>query len=304
MATSLLSTDAALGSCQLVKGRTVWRNTGKVNVRICIDTWTQFRAALAEVLQMARLEGKVAVITGAGSGMGKKTAELFVAEGAKVVVADRSGAEMEVAEELGDAAVPAHIDVSVERDVRNMIALAEEAFGRLDVLFNNAGFGGPRLPLHEQTNDNWELVQGTNLRAVFWGMKYGIISMLGTGGGSVVNTASAAGVAGWKGHSIYGAAKAGVIQLTKAAALDYAEQAIRCNAVCPGMFWTGLSKMARDTGTVNQAPPAGAYPPPMPVPMNRWGLAIEIANTVLFLASNESSFVTGQAISVDGGLTV
>jgi NAD(P)-dependent dehydrogenase (short-subunit alcohol dehydrogenase family) len=253
---------------------------------------------------MGRLEGKVAVITGAGSGMGKKSAELFVAEGAKVVVADRSGAEEVVAKELGEAAVPAHVDVSTEADVEKMIAIAEEAFGKVDVLYNNAGFGGPIRPLHEQTQENWEIVHGTNLRAVFWGMKYGITSMLRTGGGSIVNTASAAGVVGWKGHSIYGAAKAGVIQLTKAAALDYAEQGIRCNAICPGMFWTGLTKMARETGTVNQVPPPNAYPPPMRVPMNRWGLAIEIANTALFLASDESSFITGQAISVDGGYTV
>jgi NAD(P)-dependent dehydrogenase (short-subunit alcohol dehydrogenase family) len=253
---------------------------------------------------MRRVEGKVAVITGAGSGMGKRTAELFVAEGAKVVLADRSGAEEEVAKELGDRTVAAHVDVSVEADVQKMIATAEEAFGKLDILYNNAGFGGPIMPLHEQTNENWDIVHGTNLRAVFWGMKYGITSMLRTGGGSIVNTASAAGMVGWKGHSIYGAAKAGVIQLTKAAALDYAQQGIRCNAICPGMFWTGLTKMARDTGTVNQTPPPDAYPPPMPVPMNRWGLAIEIANTALFLASDESSFITGQAIPVDGGYTV
>ena len=250
---------------------------------------------------MGRLDGKVAVITGAGSGMGRASAVLFAAEGAKVICADRSGDEEETAKIIGDAAASVHVDVADESDVQRMITTAEEQFGKVDVLFNNAGFGGPIMPLHEQTLQNWEMVQGTNLKGVFLGMKYGIAAMLRNGGGSVVNTASAAGLIGWKGHSIYGAAKAGVIQLTKAAAMDYAELGIRANAICPGMFWTGLVKGARDTGTVGQQPPSEAYPPPKNVPMNRWGLASEIANTALFLASDESSFITGVALPVDGG---
>jgi len=250
---------------------------------------------------VGRLDGKVAVITGAGSGMGRASALLFAHEGARVVCADRSGEQGDVAKTIGDAAVPVHVDVSVESDVEQMIAAAEEHFGKLDVLYNNAGFGGPIMPLHEQTLENWETVQDTNLKAVFFGMKYGIQAMLRAGGGSVISTASAAGLVGWKGHSIYGAAKAGVIQLTKAAALDYAEDNIRVNAICPGMFWTGLVKGARDTDTRWQEPPSDVYPPPSNVPMNRWGLASEIANTALFLASDESSFITGVAIPVDGG---
>src|SRR5262249_53486859 len=120
--------------------------------------------------------------------------------------------------------------------------------------------------------------------------------MLRNGGGSIVSTASAAGLVGWKGHSVYGAAKAGVIQLTKAAAIDYADQNIRVNAICPGMFWTGLVKGARDSGTV------GRHPPPMTGPVTRWGLASEIAAAALFLASDDSSFITGVALPVDGGL--
>jgi NAD(P)-dependent dehydrogenase (short-subunit alcohol dehydrogenase family) len=197
--------------------------------------------------------------------------------------------------------VPAHVDVSDEADVERMIALAETQFGKLDVLYNNAGFGGPMAPLHEQTLENWEMVQATNLTGVFLGMKYGIQAMLRNGGGSIVTTASAAGLVGFKNHSIYGAAKAGAIQLTKAAALDYADRNIRVNAICPGMFWTGLVPMARDTGTSGKEPPAGAHSPPMNVPMKRWGLASEIAAAALFLASDESSFITGVALPVDGG---
>ncbi|HEY7106993.1 MAG TPA: SDR family oxidoreductase [Acidimicrobiia bacterium] len=250
---------------------------------------------------MGRLDGKVAVITGAGSGMGRASAELFAEEGAKVVCADRSGDETEVARDIGDAALAVHADVSVEADVEQMIGTAEARFGRLDVLFNNAGFGGPTMPLHEQTLETWDLVHGTNLRGVFLGIKHGVPAMLRSGGGSIVNTASAAGLVGWKGHSVYGAAKAGVIQLTKVAALDYADDNIRVNAICPGMFWTGLVKGARDSGTVGQAPPSGAYPPPAGVPMGRWGRASEVATAALFFASDDSSFVTGVALPVDGG---
>jgi NAD(P)-dependent dehydrogenase (short-subunit alcohol dehydrogenase family) len=253
---------------------------------------------------VGRLDGKVAVITGAGSGMGQASAVLFAAEGAKVVCADRSGQEEDVAKSIGDVALALHVDVSVEGDIQRMVAAAEERFGKLDVLFNNAGFGGPMSPLHEQTVETWDRVHDTNLKAVFFGMKYAVPALLRNGGGSIVSTASAAGLVGMKGHSVYGAAKAGVIQLTKAAALDYADQNIRVNAICPGMFWTGLVKGARDTGTVGQAPPPGAYPPPSGVPMNRWGRASEVAAAALFLASDESSFVTGVAFPVDGGLVV
>ena len=250
---------------------------------------------------MGKLDGKVAVITGAGSGMGRASAVLFAEQGARVVCADRSGQEDETAKVIGDAAVPVHVDVSVEADVERMVATAEERFGKLDVLYNNAGFGGPMMPLHEQTLENWELVHGTNLRGVFFGMKHGIRAMLRAGGGSIVSTASVAGLVGWKGHSIYGAAKAGVIQLTKAAALDYADQNIRINAICPGMFWTGLSQGALQSGRVGQPPPPDAYPPPGHVPMDRWGLATEIADAALFLASDDASFITGVALPVDGG---
>lgn len=245
---------------------------------------------------MGRLAGKVAVITGAGSGIGRAAAEMFVAEGARVVCVDRNGSEEAVADALGDAAVAAHADVSVEADVRAAIETAESAFGRLDVLFNNAGFGGPRAPLHEQSVEVWDTIHDVNLKGVFLGMKHGIAAMLRTGGGSVVNTASAAGLIGMELHSVYGAAKAGVIALTKAAAMDYATQGIRVNAICPGMTWTGLVP-----GSSEHPVPTADHPVPPGQPMGRWGLPTELAAAALFLASDEASFITGVALPVDGG---
>lgn len=242
-----------------------------------------------------RLKDKVVVITGAGSGMGKSMAQIFVAEGAKVVCADRSGAQDEVAAALGKAAVAVHADVSVTKDVQNMIAAAETNFGRLDVLCNNAGFGGGLAPLHEQSEELYDNVHAVNLKGVFLGIKYGVASMLKTGGGSIINTASAAGIVGWMGHSVYGAAKAGVLQMTKCAALDYAEKNIRVNAICPGYTWTGLVPTSK---TIPE-PPEGATVPV--VPMKRWGKASDIAYAALFLASDESAYVTGVSLPVDGG---
>lgn len=246
-----------------------------------------------------RIENKIAVITGAGSGMGRAMAELFVREGAKVVCADISGQQEDTARSLGDSAVAVHCDVSVSADVQRMIATAEERFGRLDILCNNAGFGGPRMPLHEQSEENFEIVHAANLRGVFLGMKYGIISMLKTGGGAIVNTASAAAIIGWKNHAVYSAAKAGVLQMTKSAALDYGERGIRINAVCPGNTWTGLVSASQS----NPVPPPGTRALPG-VPMNRWGLASEIAAAALFLASDDASFVTGVGVPVDGGFAI
>jgi NAD(P)-dependent dehydrogenase (short-subunit alcohol dehydrogenase family) len=246
-----------------------------------------------------RLNGKIAIITGAGSGMGRATAKRFAAEGAKVICADISGGQDAVAEEIGAAAVPVHADVANEDDVRKMIATAENKFGRLDILVNNAGFGGGMAPLHEQTLERWDRVHSVNLKGVFLGMKYGIISMLKTGGGAIVNISSASSMVGWKHHSIYGAAKAGVNQLTKAAALDYAGNNIRVNAVLPGTMWTGLVKMSQEF----PEPPPGIFRLPG-IPMDRWGLATDIAAAALYLASDEASYVTGVLLPVDGGYCI
>ncbi|CAN7570746.1 SDR family NAD(P)-dependent oxidoreductase [Phenylobacterium sp. LjRoot219] len=246
-----------------------------------------------------RLANKNVIITGAGSGMGKAMAERFSKEGARVLCTDISGAENEVAERIGNGAIPLHVDVSKEEDIQAMIATAEEKFGRIDILVNNAGFGGGMALLHEQSTENWDRVHSTNLRGVFFGIKYGVISMMKTGGGSIVNISSASGFVGWRKHSIYGAAKAGVNQLTKTAALDYAANNIRVNAILPGTIWTGLVEQSKE----HPEPPPGIFKLPG-IPMDRWGLASEIANAALFLASDEASYITGVLLPVDGGYCV
>jgi NAD(P)-dependent dehydrogenase (short-subunit alcohol dehydrogenase family) len=246
-----------------------------------------------------RLANRVAIITGAGSGMGKAMAEVFVREGAKVVLADISGDQDAVAAALGDNALAFDCDVSNEDQVQAMIATAEDHFGRLDILCNNAGFGGGMAPLADQTSEIWDRVHAVNIRGVFLCMKYGIASMLKTGGGAIVNTGSASAVVGWKGHSVYGAAKAGVHQMTKAAALDYAKAGIRVNAIAPGTMWTGLVPQSKD---VHEPPKDGFRL--AGIPMDRWGTSMDIANAALFLASDDANYITGVILPVDGGYSI
>lgn len=246
-----------------------------------------------------RLANKIAVITGGGAGMGKAMAELFTREGARVVLGDISGAQNDVAAAIGEAALAVHCDVTREEDVRNMIASAEAQFGRVDILCNVAGLGGHMAKLHEQTSEYWDMIHTLNLKSVFYGMKYGVMSMLKNGGGSIVNIASAAGFVGWKHHAIYGAAKAGVVQLTKTGALDYAQDNIRINAVVPGTIWT----TSVDAQAIHPEPPED-FPKLAGIPMHRWGLAREIAAAALFLASDEASYTTGALLPVDGGYCI
>ena len=247
---------------------------------------------------MGKLDQKVALITGAGSGIGRASALLFAREGARVVAADlnRAGAET-TAREIGDAggsALAIEVDVSRADSVRAMMDATGERFGRLDVLFNNAGIGGPLAAFADYSEADFERVVAVNLKGVFLGMKFGIPALLRSGGGSVINTASVAGLIGTRGYAGYSASKGGVIQLTKVAALEYAKQNVRVNCICPG----GV-----DTPILAMVPAAFRPAIARTNPMERLAQPEEIAHMALFLASDASSFATGGVFVVDGGST-
>ncbi len=245
---------------------------------------------------MGQLDGKVAIVTGAGSGIGKAAAKLFAAEGAKVVCADVSGAEAATAMEIGPAQAAAMtVDVAKAADVRGMMERTKALYGRLDVLFNNAGIEGKPAPTTEYDEEDFDRVLAVNARGVFLGMKYGIPLMLETGGGSVINTASVAGLVGFPGLVAYTASKGAVIQMTKTAALEYATAGIRVNAICPGVIWTPMVERFAGGSEEAQAQLTAAEP------VGRMGRPEEVAALALFLASDASSFVTGAALPVDGG---
>lgn len=251
---------------------------------------------------MGRLAGKVAIITGAASGMGLASARRFAQEGARLVLADVDRPALDTAvagiAAAGGEAIAVAVDVSRAADVERMVATAVERFGGLDICFNNAGIEADGARLAHVSEESWDRVIAVDLKGVFLGMKYAIPAMLARGGGSVVNTASAAGLVGWPRGGAYSAAKGGVVALTKAAALDYAKDLIRVNAICPGVIYTAMSArlMARTPGRTAEDNRAR-----QPLPLI--GQAEDVAEMALYLASDESRFVTGTAMSVDGGYT-
>lgn len=248
---------------------------------------------------MGKLDGKTAVITGAASGIGRASALLFAEEGAKLIAADWDEARgskvvAEIRDREGEASF-VKADVSSPQDVRRMINAAVSIYGRLDILFNNAGVEGEQAPTADCSLENWERVINVNLRGVFLGMKYAIPEMLKAGGGVIINTASQLGLVGFAGMPAYCASKGGVIQLTRTAALEYARQNIRVNAICPGLIWTPmLERYVAGKEDVRKALTALE-------PIGRLGLPEEVARLALFLASDDSSFCTGAPFIVDGG---
>jgi NAD(P)-dependent dehydrogenase (short-subunit alcohol dehydrogenase family) len=247
---------------------------------------------------MGKLDGKVAIVTGAGDGIGRAMATALAAEGATVVVSDISGRQDEVAAEIGGGATAVRADVSVEDDIHALIQGTAEQHGRLDVLCNNAGIDGDIAPLAECTMENYDRVLAINLRGVFMGMRYAIPEMLKNGGGSIINTASVAAFVAFEGASPYCAAKAGVVGLTRSAAVEYSRAGVRVNAICPGVIRTSL--MEQLPPDLYQQVLTGAE---QMSAVKRVGLPSEVAATAVFLASDDSSFITGTTINVDGGWT-
>ena len=251
---------------------------------------------------MGRLDNKVAVITGSASGIGRATAMLFAGEGAAVVVADlnQDGGETTVrgCKEHGGRAVFQKADVSSEEDVKAMIARAVREFGGLDIIYNNAGIGGAVGPLDEITVENWDRSQAVLLRGVFLGIKHAIPEMRKRGGGSIISTASIAGIQGFAGLHAYCAAKAGVVNLTRSAAIELGKDHIRVNCICPGGINTPI--LTRNNAALQ---PLVEQQLAKGQPIPRAGHPQDIANMALFLASDESEWLSGQAMVVDGAAT-
>jgi NAD(P)-dependent dehydrogenase (short-subunit alcohol dehydrogenase family) len=248
-----------------------------------------------------QLDGKVALVTGGASGIGRATALALARERAKLIIADinNDGGQQTVhmiTEQGGDATF-VRVDVTQAREVEAMISTTVETYGRLDCAHNNAGIGSrPRVLLHELPEESWDRVLSINLKGVWLCMKYEIIQMRKQGGGAIVNTASIMGLVGsWSRSGAYNASKHGVVGLTKTAALEYATSGIRVNAVCPGYIRTPLIEEALTSNPEMEAEIVARHP------IGRMGHPEEIAEAVVWLCSDAASFVTGHTMTVDGG---
>jgi NAD(P)-dependent dehydrogenase (short-subunit alcohol dehydrogenase family) len=239
---------------------------------------------------MGLLDGKVAVVTGAGSGMGRASVQVFVREGAKVVAGDITGAEKETAADVGADVVPVHCDVTIEAEVEALIRTAVQEFGRVDAVCNVAGLADAAM-LADVTTEQYDRLMEVDLRGVFHGTKHAVRAMVESGnGGSIVNWSSLGGMNGSAFTSVYSAAKAGVISFTKSAAIEYGAQGVRANCLCPGFIYTAMSAGGENIpGMLEKAA------------LNRGGQPEEVAEVAAFLASDRASYISGVVLPVDGG---
>jgi NAD(P)-dependent dehydrogenase (short-subunit alcohol dehydrogenase family) len=258
---------------------------------------------------MGRLQGKVAIITGAASGIGEATARLFAYEGASVLLADIDDARGEKLaagiSESGGTATYVHANVAEEDDVCGMIDAAVASYGRLDSIFNNAGFGGTTGPIAEIPAEEYDATMGVLLRGVFLGIKHAAPILSAQGSGTIISTSSVAGLRAGYGPHIYSVAKAAVIQLTRSVAMELGEKGVRVNCICPGGIATPLLATGFGGGETDESAALEVVKSAISMlqPLRRAGLPEDIASAALWLASEESSFVNGHALVVDGGLT-
>lgn len=250
-----------------------------------------------------RLEGKVAIITGAANGIGRATALLFAAEGARLVLADinEEGLKetLDLVKKEGGQAIGQPTDVSVEAEVKALIDLTVKTYSQIDILCNNAGIGGDLAKLETENEETWKRVFGVNVLGAVFGSKHVAAHMMARKTGAIVNTSSVAGIRGGAGGNAYSASKAAVINFTKTSACDLGGFGVRVNAVCPGLIETGMTQRvfdyARSAGKIKKM----GYR----CELRRYGRPEEVAAAILFLASDDASYITGQALPVDGGNT-
>jgi meso-butanediol dehydrogenase / (S,S)-butanediol dehydrogenase / diacetyl reductase len=276
-----------------------------MNFRQCSqhEDWFRIRSKILKICKTGRLEGKVAVITGAASGIGRATAVLFAREGAKLVLADwdEEGLRetLKLVSQEGGEAVIQRTNVAVEEEVEQLIDLALHSYSVIDIVCNNAGITGQLASLGEENGEDWQKVYGVNVLGAVFTTKHVAGHMQERKSGAIVNTASVAGIRSGAGSNAYSASKAALINFTQTSACDLGGYNVRVNAVCPGLVETGMTKpvfdLARDKGKLDKLGNR--------CELRRYGRPEEVAAAILFLAGDEASFITGQALPVDGGNT-